>query len=198
MTNTIYNYSHQTGEYISQSKSDESPLELGVILIPAFSTPNAPPKTEMHQVAVYRSTNGSIPAFHGDGEWMVMPDWRGISMFSIADGNAVEITEIGKIPADVAATETPAPGRGYTYINSKWVVDPQQQAEISKEVQRQRLVEIDAKLSTIDAASARPAREIALSMGQGEAASTVAIAKLTELETQAAALRAERQQLRVN
>jgi hypothetical protein len=153
MTNTIYNYSHQTGEYISQSKSDESPLELGVILIPAFSTPNAPPKTEMHQVAVYRSTSGSIPAFHGDGEWMVLPDWRGISMFSTSDGGVIEITEISKTPADVGATEMPRPDASHRWSGEKWVFDQtladEQAAVTLRNTIREYETELDKHLDAV-------------------------------------------------
>lgn len=187
MANTIYSFDPITGAFVSEMVADKSPLEPGVLLFPAFTTIIKPPKAVTNEVAVFAG-----------GQWQVKADWRGVTLFSTTDGSAVAITEIGKTPADVCATETPPPGRGYTYINGEWVIDAKQQVEIINEEQRQRLAEIDAQLATIDAASARPAREIALAMGQGESASTVAITKLTELESLAAALRAERQKLRVS
>lgn len=53
MTKTIYNYHPQTGEFISATPADESPLERGVFLIPAYATDTAPPTTGTNQVAVY-------------------------------------------------------------------------------------------------------------------------------------------------
>lgn len=60
MTKIIYNYHPQTGELISAAPADESPLERGVFLIPAFATDVTPPKTGANQVAVF-----------SDGKWNV-------------------------------------------------------------------------------------------------------------------------------
>lgn len=189
MSKTIYHYDPTTGCLVSTGIARESPLEPGVLLIPANATSCQVPETTSHEVAVFDTHSNS---------WNVMADWRKTPLFSTSDGSAVEITEIGKTPSDVGATEIPPPGRGYTCINGEWVIDPQQQSEILIETQRQRLAEIDAQLAAIDAASARPAREVALAICRGEAASAMVTAKLTELETQAAGLRAERKQLRIN
>lgn len=40
----IYNYHPESGNYIGTGKADESPLEPGVFLVPAFATDIEPPK----------------------------------------------------------------------------------------------------------------------------------------------------------
>ncbi|KAG0188260.1 hypothetical protein DFQ28_005152 [Apophysomyces sp. BC1034] len=53
MTQTVYNYHPETGELVSCSEADPSPLEPGVFLIPALATDIAPPDTGKGQVAVF-------------------------------------------------------------------------------------------------------------------------------------------------
>ncbi|MGA4187809.1 phage tail protein, partial [Ralstonia nicotianae] len=43
MTDTVYHYDPTTGEYAGSSPADHSPLEPGVVLIPAHATDQAPP-----------------------------------------------------------------------------------------------------------------------------------------------------------
>lgn len=52
----VYNYHPETGQLLGQSEADESPLEEGVFLIPAFSTPTIPPACSDAQYVVF---NGS-------------------------------------------------------------------------------------------------------------------------------------------
>lgn len=120
MTPKIYNYHHQTGEFISESQADASPLEPGVILLPAFATTNKPPKTAAREVAIFSG-----------GQWQVKPDWRGAALFSTTDGGTVRISEIGETPADVGATELPRPGPTHAWINGAWVMDSSLQAELA-------------------------------------------------------------------
>lgn len=51
----IYNYSPDTGAFIGESEADESPLEPGVVIIPAYATAIEPPATHA----------GKYPAFDG-------------------------------------------------------------------------------------------------------------------------------------
>ncbi|MDW9473478.1 hypothetical protein CN100_01190 [Sinorhizobium meliloti] len=44
MSLTVYNYNPSTFEYTGSSEADESPLEPGVYLIPAYATEIAPPE----------------------------------------------------------------------------------------------------------------------------------------------------------
>lgn len=113
MNKTIYNFHPQTGEFINEAPADESPLEPGVILLPAFSTTTKPPKTATREIAVF-----------ADGQWRVKADWRGAVLFSTTDGSAVNISEIGKTPADVGATDKAMPGASHSWKDGEWVPDP--------------------------------------------------------------------------
>ena len=53
----IYHYEPSTGIYLGQTVADESPLEPGVFLIPAFATEIEPPNTPEGFIAVF---NGSV------------------------------------------------------------------------------------------------------------------------------------------
>lgn len=120
MTNTIFNYDAQTGEFINESTADESPLEPGVILVPAFATTTRPPETVAHEVAIFT-----------DGQWLVKADWRGVHLFSVADGSPVSIDEIGKEPVDVGATDQAMPGETYSWNGDSWVID---QAKVASQL----------------------------------------------------------------
>lgn len=49
----VYNYSPINGEFICESKADESPLEPGVFLIPAHATTIAPLSPKNDHVSVF-------------------------------------------------------------------------------------------------------------------------------------------------
>lgn len=114
---TIYNYHPKTGEFLTEAPADESPLEPGVTLIPAYATIIKPPKTAIHEVAVFF-----------DGLWQVKADWRGVALFSTTDGTSVSIGEIGKSPVDIGATDKPIPGPAYAWKAGAWQLDPAKQA----------------------------------------------------------------------
>ena len=56
----IYNYAPDTGIFYAEALADESPLEPGVFLIPAFATTLKPPKAAFPKVAVFQN-----------GKWIV-------------------------------------------------------------------------------------------------------------------------------
>ena len=97
MSQTIYNYHPQTGEFLSQDQADPSPLEPGVFLAPAYATAIEPPPTEAHQAAVF------------DGaQWRITPDWRGHSYWR-SDGTRHSIAELGQTPPADALDAPPPP-----------------------------------------------------------------------------------------
>jgi len=63
----IYNYHPEYKHFILQSIADESPLEPGVFLIPAYATDIKPPICESNQIQVF-----------SDNEWSITEDKRGI------------------------------------------------------------------------------------------------------------------------
>lgn len=132
MNKTIYNYHPQTGEFINEAPADESPIEPGVILLPAFATTAKPPKTASHEVAVYVA-----------GQWQVKADWRGASLFSTSDGSAVTIGEIGKAPADIGATDQAGPSPAHVWKSGSWQLDPAKQAIQLDRAKLQALATID-------------------------------------------------------
>jgi hypothetical protein len=96
----IYNYNPVTGEYLGPSQADESPLEPGVFLIPAYACTDAPPPSGQNEAAV-----------RADGEhgaWQVVPDYRG-TIYWLPDGSRYEITELGAEPPASALPEPPPP-----------------------------------------------------------------------------------------
>ncbi|WP_287496923.1 hypothetical protein [Pandoraea sp. CB10b_02] len=113
MNKTIYNYHPQTGEFINEMPADESPLEPGVILLPAFATTAKPPKTAAREVAVFAG-----------GQWQAKADWRGVALFNTTDGSPVTIGEIGKTPADVGATDKAMPSAAHSWKDGVWALDP--------------------------------------------------------------------------
>lgn len=119
MTKMIYNYSAQSGEFINAVAADESPLEPGVILLPAHATGINPPAAAAHQVAV----------FEGE-QWALKADWRGVTLTSTSTGQPVNITEIGTTPADVGATETPRPSPAHVWGGYGWTLDDALAAEL--------------------------------------------------------------------
>jgi len=56
----IYNYAPDTGIFHVEGLADESPLEPGVFLIPAYATTLKPAKATLPEVAVFKDGKWSI------------------------------------------------------------------------------------------------------------------------------------------
>ena len=56
----IYHYIADTGIFYSEGVADESPLEPGVFLVPAYTTTFKPPKATLPKVAVFRNETWNI------------------------------------------------------------------------------------------------------------------------------------------
>lgn len=89
-----YNYDPVTLEYIGQSEADESPLEPGVYLYPAHSTPKPPSATGNNESAVFDIASQS---------WSVVPDFRGQTMYD-STGAQVVVVDLGALPPGLSAT----------------------------------------------------------------------------------------------
>lgn len=98
MSKTIFNFHPVTGEFMGAGEADESPLEEGVFLVPAYATENPPPEAAPNKVPVF------------DGEnWYAKDDFRGQVGYA-ADGTEKMITEIGDTLQSLGLTaEKPVP-----------------------------------------------------------------------------------------
>lgn len=107
---TIYNYHPVTGEYLSSSAANPSPLEEGVWLVPAHATVSAPPAVATREVALFRG-----------GEWVVDHDWRGMWLWSKDTAKRV-YAQLGDTPDSLQATEL-APPEFAVWADDGWLVD---------------------------------------------------------------------------
>lgn len=49
----VYLYDRDTNEFLFAEYADESPREVGVYLVPPYSTTVSPPKTDRHEKAIF-------------------------------------------------------------------------------------------------------------------------------------------------
>lgn len=84
---TVYAYGATTKEYLGTTQAQESPLETGVVLMPANSTVIQPPALGEKQVAVWNS----------HGWWDVVTDLRG-TVYYDADGKEYTQNQLGELP----------------------------------------------------------------------------------------------------
>ena len=117
---TIYHYHPASGEYIESTQAQMSPLERDVPLIPAHATTQAPPQAGAHQAAVFDAAAN---------KWQLVPDWRGVQLYSTADGSEVA-AELWQTPADCAATDKPRPSEAHIWKAGKWVLDADKQSAL--------------------------------------------------------------------
>ena len=96
--------------------------------------------------------------------------------------------QFAQVPADVTAGST------YDPVTKTWTIAPVPESAPAPEPVTPaeiRRAEIEAELTAIDAASARPLRAILAATTSGGTADPADVAKLAELEAQAKALREE-------
>ena len=110
------------GVYLGETVADESPLEPGVWLLPAGCVEVAPPEVGQRQAAVF------------DGDWKLVPDWRGVTLYSTADGAPLQTSEVGKTPADLGATEMERPSSDCVWGDGVWVVDAELRAARARQI----------------------------------------------------------------
>ena len=117
---TIHHYHPASGEYTANTQARMSPLERDVPLIPAHATTQAPPQAGAHQAAVFDASAQ---------KWQLVPDWRGVRLYSTVDGIEVA-AELGQTPADCAATDKPRPSEAHVWKAGKWALDAAKQAAL--------------------------------------------------------------------
>lgn len=108
----IYNYDSFTGEFITVSQANQSPLEPGVFLVPANATTLPPLKPGPNQT----------PAFK-DGTWTLVADYR--SRCWDKHGSIAKIA-LGATPDGVETCSIAPPDASGTWLFSAgaWIVDP--------------------------------------------------------------------------
>jgi hypothetical protein len=97
----IYNYDPEYKIYLNSSASDESPLEPGVFLIPAYATKLEPPEYP----------EGTIPVFNGTS-WDIIEDQRG-TYYSTVNQEKVEIINPLKVLNNLTKKVPPKIPAGY-------------------------------------------------------------------------------------
>lgn len=113
---TIYNYDAKSGEYINTTE-EYLPQGVGV---PANATTVVPLVVKANNVAIFR-----------EGKWQAIADHRGETVYVIADGAAIEVTEPGDYPT---GTTTLKPATDFDkWDGTKWVTDTdaQHQSRVS-------------------------------------------------------------------
>lgn len=93
--NYVYSFSPVTGEFTGATEAQVSPLEPGVILLPANATDLAPPEAPKGEVVVWKG-----------GAWDIQPDNRGVEYW-LADGSHHKIEEIGVLKPNEALDAPP-------------------------------------------------------------------------------------------
>ena len=153
----IYNYDHETGEYLGDGWADESPLESGVYLVPAYATDKPVPALKPGEAAIY-----------GGDKWRVVTDYRARSICGLdADGyySGPAALALGESPdaRRILAERPPADLPRPKWSGSAWV-----DGRSTEEVEADALASAKAELRESDAGMARVAEDlIAALIGKG-------------------------------
>lgn len=113
----IFNLRADTQEFIGAGDAYIAP-HTG---LPAYCTEIEPPEIPEGFAGVFD---------HESGEWSVLEDHRGLTVYRTDSGTAMRITELGPLPDGVTKL---APGGSYqAWDGSQWVADPdaEKQAQI--------------------------------------------------------------------
>lgn len=115
----IYNYNSVTCEYTGNGIADQSPLEPGVYLIPAFSTSIEPPKLSSNKAAIFDEIKQC---------WSVISDYRQVTLWNKATAQKI-IAALGVAPADINATivEPTVEYPKWDDITETWIIDEKAQ-----------------------------------------------------------------------
>ncbi|PTB19554.1 tail assembly chaperone [Trinickia symbiotica] len=110
----IHHYDQATGEYINSGQPDVDPRNDTRWLVPASSTFDVPPPR----------TPTTWP-FYLDGEWRLLPDFRGRICYRTDNGEPVEIAVAGKTPEELGLTTQPRPSHRHSWAKGAWAVPPE-------------------------------------------------------------------------
>ena len=169
---TVFLYDIDSGEYRGDTVAAESPLEPGVPLIPLSATLQRPPALGQRQAAVF------------DGhKWNLVPDWRGVPLFHIADGSPATVP-LGVLPVEAGATDQAYPGPEYVWGSGGWAYDAQRAAALFRQRQEDAVIEVAnsiARLRDVASGGASPG-EMAARAAKRLAAEAVLAGNATEAQ----------------
>lgn len=108
----IYNYHPEYNNYLGSSMADESPLEPGVWLIPAYATDIEPPTCELNQIQIFNGTS-----------WDIIEDQRGI-YYIIQTQEVIENINPLEVPENATKEQPPEVPEGKVLKwNDGWVLE---------------------------------------------------------------------------
>jgi hypothetical protein len=120
----IYHYHPECKYYLGYSDADESPLEPGVFLIPAYATDIKPPECLPSEIQVFSETS-----------WEVRENLCGI-YYSTISGEQIENINPLSLPENTTKEKPPEVPEGFKLEwNNKWEIEeipsltPQQKLE---------------------------------------------------------------------
>lgn len=136
----IYNYHHQTKEYMGESNASVDPLESknqdkSIFLIPANATKIKPRGCAKNEVAIFP-----------DNKWVIKKDYRGI-WFDKTTKERVIIDEIGIDNTNLTKLE---PAEFDKWDGNKWTEDTVLKAEYEKVVLKETLIAEKTRDMAID------------------------------------------------
>lgn len=136
----IYNLSSSTNEFIGKGDAF-IPANTG---LPAYSTDIAPPDIADGFVAIFDSQSG---------EWSVVEDHRGETVYNILTGQAIIMNQLGNLPDDVVSI---APNGDFVKWNgNEWVYD----AEAEKNMQVTQAIQQKENLILLSTSKIAPLQD---------------------------------------
>jgi hypothetical protein len=123
---TANRFDPTTGEYIGQGIVQDDPMNPGQVLMPGFSTMDPVPELQKHQAAV-----------RNDGAWTVVPDWRGVPLWSTRTAVIDKIYELAQVLGDRTEIEPDCPFPKWN--GNCWVTDAESEANFMKNGQIQEM-----------------------------------------------------------
>lgn len=124
-TKTVYQ-TNQLGLFTGTAEAEESPLELGVFLIPGGCVETPPPAIPENNAACW-----------SNNKWVLVDYFNGLIVYSTATGEPLTINGVGPIPSGYTVKK---PGPDQVWKNGEWVDDI---AAIVAALYDQKLLEIN-------------------------------------------------------
>lgn len=99
--------------------ADESPLEDDVYHLPQYTTKKPVPILTEHACALYDEASD---------DWLIVPDYRGETLYSKDDGEPFVIEKLGDIPENL--TFLARPSKAHDWDGKQWVLNQAKQSEL--------------------------------------------------------------------